>query len=158
MTAPIPRPIGLNKRSGPLFGLPAGPAADGIAAAKEEAVVVEEAPKAPEEPTPRATPIASVKPAKPKASRLSAATALPVEEADVDVATVRVGLYLRSSVADRAQTAMSDFGNRNAREIRRRGARRNSLNAFLSAILDHALENLDGVDPAEIVSRMPKGR
>jgi len=52
MTAPIPRPIGLNKRSGPLFGLPAGPAADGIAAAKEEAVVVEEAPKAPEEPTP----------------------------------------------------------------------------------------------------------
>lgn len=101
MTAPIPRPIGLNKRSGPLFGLPAGPAADGIAAAKEEAVVVEEAPKAPEEPTPRATPIASVKPAKPKASRLSAATALPVEEADVDVATVRVGLYLRSSVADR---------------------------------------------------------
>ncbi len=53
---------------------------------------------------------------------------------------------------------MSDLGNRNAREIRRRGARRNSLNAFLSAILDHALENLDGVDPAEIVSRMPKGR
>ena len=69
--------------------------------------------------------------------------------------TVRVGLYLTPAVADIAQEAMAEFGGRNAKAIRRRGARRNSLNAFLTAVLAHALENLDEVDPAEIVSRMP---
>ena len=69
--------------------------------------------------------------------------------------TVRVGLYLTPAVADIAQEAMAEFGGRNAKAIRRRGARRNSLNAFLAAVLAHALENLDEVDPAEIVSRMP---
>jgi len=69
--------------------------------------------------------------------------------------TVRVGLYLTPAVADMAQEAMAEFGGRNAKAIRRRGARRNSLNAFLTAVLAHALENLDEVDPAEIVSRMP---
>ena len=69
--------------------------------------------------------------------------------------TVRVGLYLTPAVADMAQEAMAEFGGRNAKAIRRRGARRNSLNAFLTAVLAHALENLDQVDPAEIVSRMP---
>ena len=69
--------------------------------------------------------------------------------------TVRVGLYLTPAVADIAQGAMAEFGGRNAKAIRRRGARRNSLNAFLTAVLAHALENLDEVDPSEIVSRMP---
>ena len=69
--------------------------------------------------------------------------------------TVRVGLYLTPAVADIAQEAMAEFGGRNAKAIQRRGARRNSLNAFLTAVLAHALENLDEVDPAEIVSRMP---
>ena len=69
--------------------------------------------------------------------------------------TVRVGLYLTPAVADIAQEAMAEFGGRYAKAIRRRGARRNSLNAFLTAVLAHALENLDEVDPAEIVSRMP---
>ena len=71
--------------------------------------------------------------------------------------TVRVGLYLSPEVADKAQEAMAEFGGRNAKAIRRRGARRNSLNAFLTAVLAHALDNLDDVEPAEIVSRMPKG-
>jgi len=71
--------------------------------------------------------------------------------------TVRVGLYLSPEVADKAQEAMAEFGGRNAKAIRRRGARRNSLNAFLTAVLAHALDNLDDVDPAEIVSRKPKG-
>ena len=68
---------------------------------------------------------------------------------------MRVGLYLTPAVADMAQEAMAEFGGRNAKAIRRRGARRNSLNAFLTAVLAQALENLDEVDPAEIVSRMP---
>ena len=76
---------------------------------------------------------------------------------DQESLTVRVGLYLSPEVADKAQEAMAEFGGRNAKAIRRRGARRNSLNAFLTAVLAHALDNLDDVDPAEIVSRMPKG-
>jgi hypothetical protein len=152
MTAPTPRPIGLNKRPGSLFGLQSAPPTDEAAAAElpdKSAAVA---------PAQTISPAAS-KPAKTRAPRLSAAKALPAaaEDDDDEFGTVRVGLYLRSSVADRAQTAMSDFGTRHAREIRRRGARRNSLNAFLSAVLDHALENLDSVDPGEIISRMPKG-
>ncbi len=149
MSAPRPRPIGLNKRPGSLFGLqsapPAGSDTSPAQSAEESAPV-----------TPQTQPAAS-KPAKAKAPRLSAAKALPPAAEDDDFGTVRVGLYLRSSVADRAQTAMSEFGTRHAREIRRRGARRNSLNAFLSAVLDHALENLDSVDPNEIIGRMPEG-
>ena len=149
MSAPTPRPIGLNKRPGSLFGLqsapPPGSDTSPAPSAEESAPV-----------TPQTQPAAS-KPAKANAARLSAAKALPPADEDDDFGTVRVGLYLRSSVSDRAQTAMSSFGTRHAREIRRRGARRNSLNAFLSAVLDHALENLDSVDPNEIIGRMPKG-
>ncbi len=152
MTAPTPRPIGLNKRPGSLFGLQSAPPVESDTApaeSPEQSVPV----------TPQAQPVlpAVSKQAKTKAPRLVAAKALPPVDEDDDFGTVRVGLYLRSSVADRAQTAMSDFGTRHAREIRRRGARRNSLNAFLSAVLDHALENLDSVDPNEIIGRMPRG-
>ncbi len=151
MTAPTPRQIGLNKRPGSLFGLQSAPPVDSETAPAQSQ---EESP--PKAPTAQPTPSVS-KSAKSKTPRLAAAKEpLPAVEDD-DFGTVRVGLYLRSSVADRAQTAMSDFGTRHAREIRRRGARRNSLNAFLSAVLDHALENLDSVDPNEIIGRMPKG-
>ncbi len=149
MSAPTPRPIGLNKRPGSLFGLQSAPPAESDTSPAQP---IEESPPL----TPQAQPAPS-KPAEAKAPRLSAAKALPPADEDDDFGTVRVGLYLRSSVADRAQAAMSDFGTRHAREIRRRGARRNSLNAFLSAVLDHALENLDSVDPNEIIGRMPKG-
>ncbi len=153
MTAPTPRPIGLNKRPGSMFGLQSAPADDPATAPQPPADSVSVAPE------PQPITAATSKTAKTKTPRLAAAKALPaaVEDDEDEFGTVRVGLYLRSSVADRAQTAMSDFGTRHAREIRRRGARRNSLNAFLSAVLDHALENLDSVDPDEIISRMPKG-
>lgn len=152
MSAPTPRPIGLNKRPGSMFGLQSAPADDPATAAEPAADPVAMAPE------PQLITAATGKTAKTKTPRLAAAKALPAAvEDDDEFGTVRVGLYLRSSVADRAQTAMSDFGTHHAREIRRRGARRNSLNAFLSAVLDHALENLDSVDPGEIISRMPKG-
>ena len=96
--------------------------------------------------------------AKPKETPVEAlaTTKMPAAAEDGPI-TVRVGLYLSPEVADRAQEALAEFGSRNAKAIRRRGARRNSLNAFLTAVLAHALDNLDEVDPAEIVSRMPRG-
>lgn len=156
MTASTPRPIGLNKRPGPMFGLQSAPVDDPAATAEPSSESAADLAVA-HEPQPITS--ATGKAAKTKPTpRLTAAKALPAAaEDDDEFGTVRVGLYLRSSVADRAQTAMSDFGNRHAREIRRQGARRNSLNAFLSAVLDHALENLDSVDPGEIISRMPRG-
>lgn len=157
MTAPPPRAIGLNKRPGPMFGLQSAPAPAEDAAATP---MTGETPPQTTPPEITAAPVAANRLAKAKAPRLTAAKAqlaAAAAEDDDEFGTVRVGLYLRSSVADRAQSAMSDFGTRHAREIRRRGARRNSLNAFLSAVLDHALENLDSVDPGEIISRMPKG-
>ena len=132
MTTPQ-RQLGLNKRPGGVFALQPAP---------EVAVAPASVPTA-------ASPIDA--PGRPVAATKTSQAAPEDDEAR----TVRVGLYLTPAVADMAQEAMAEFGGRNAKAIRRRGARRNSLNAFLTAVLAHALENLDQVDPAEIVSRMP---
>jgi alkanesulfonate monooxygenase SsuD/methylene tetrahydromethanopterin reductase-like flavin-dependent oxidoreductase (luciferase family) len=131
MTAPQ-RQLGLNKRPMGVFALQPAP---------EVAI----APASASTASPIDTP-----------SRALAATKTARAAPEEDGArTVRVGLYLTPAVADMAQEAMAEFGGRNAKAIRRRGARRNSLNAFLTAVLAHALDNLDKVDPAEIVNRMP---
>lgn len=147
MTSQQPaRQIGLNKRPGGMFGL-------------------QPAPKGPES----ATPATAVEPAEPEAAPASAPAPKPPAAAKIrsiarpaaaprpeeELAVVRIGLYLKPSVADAAQNTMAAFGSQNAAAIRQRGARRNSLNAFLAAVLDHALEHFDEVDPAEIVRRMP---
>ena len=132
MTAPQ-RQLGLNKRPVGVFALQSAP---------EVAVAPASVPTT-------ASPMDA--PGRPLAATETSRAAPEEDEAR----TVRVGLYLTPEVADMAQEAMAEFGGRNAKAIRRRGARRNSLNAFLTAVLAHALENLDEVDPAEIVSRMP---
>ena len=134
MTTPQ-RQLGLNKRPAGVFALQSAP---------EVAV----APAS----VPTATPPMDA-PGRPLAATKTSQAAPEEDEAR----TVRVGLYLTPAVADMAQEAMAEFGGRNAKAIRRRGSRRNSLNAFLTAVLAHALDNLDNVDPAEIVSRMPNG-
>jgi len=132
MTAPQ-RQLGLNKRPEGVFALQPAPE---VAVAQASASTT-------------ASPMDV--PGRPLAATKTSQVAPEEDEAR----TVRVGLYLTPAVADMAQEAMAEFGGRNAKAIRRRGARRNSLNAFLTAVLAHALDNLDKVDPAEIVNRMP---
>lgn len=146
MTSQQPaRQIGLNKRPGGMFGLQSAPAAE----------PVESAP-ANEPPQPAAVPAAVPAPTPPSAAKIrSIAPPAPATQPEEELAVVRIGLYLKPSVADAAQNTMAAFGSQNAAAIRQRGARRNSLNAFLAAVLDHALEHFDEVDPAEIVRRMP---
>ena len=136
MTTPQ-RPLGLNKRPVGVFALQSAPEISNESVT--HAIMPKTAP-------PKETPVQPL-----------AATETSQATDDQEPLTVRVGLYLSPEVADKAQEAMAEFGGRNAKAIRRRGARRNSLNAFLTAVLAHALDNLDEVDPAEIVSRMPKG-
>lgn len=148
MTSQQPaRQIGLNKRPGGMFGLQSAPKV-------LESATPAPSPIEPAEPeaTPAAAP-ATKPPAAAKIRSIAPPAAAPQPEDEPPV--VRVGLYLKSSVADAAQNTMAAFGSRNAAAIRQRGARRNSLNAFLAAVLDHALEHFDEVDPAEIVRRMP---
>lgn len=144
-----PRSIGLNRRTGSVFGLQAAPADADVVAPDEAATALAGAgpaaslePKAPAAPAVRsAPPIRKIPPAQPPVG----------EEAPI----VRIGLYLTPTLSDTAQVAMASFSARNAAAIRRRGSRRNSLNAFLAAVLDHALEHFDEVDPADLVRRMP---
>jgi len=136
MTTPQ-RQLGLNKRPVGVFAL-------------------QSASEVPRQPATQASIPTTTPPREPPVQPLAATETPPATDED-GPPTVRVGLYLSPEVADKAQEAMAEFGGRNAKAIRRRGARRNSLNAFLTAVLAHALDNLDDVDPAEIVSRMPKG-
>ena len=136
MTTPQ-RQLGLNKRPGGVFALQSAPEVTDASVAQAS--------------------VPTTAPPKEAPGQALAATNTSQATEEDGPQTVRVGLYLSPEVADKAQEAMAEFGGRNAKAIRRRGARRNSLNAFLTAVLAHALDNLDEVDPAEIVSRMPKG-
>lgn len=159
MTNPQPqatRSIGLNRRTGSMFGLQAAPA-DANAVAPDEApsaapaaVAVLAAAEPMASPEPKA-PAASAVRSAPPIRKVAPAQQPMGEEAPI----VRIGLYLTPTLSDTAQVAMASFSARNAAAIRRRGARRNSLNAFLAAVLDHALEHLDEIDPADLVRRMP---
>lgn len=143
------RSIGLNRRTGSVFGLQGAPA-------DVDVVAPDEAAAAPAEAGPAAlletnAPAAPAERSAPPIRKIPAAQPPVGEEAPI----VRIGLYLTPTLSDTAQVAMASFSARNAAAIRRRGARRNSLNAFLAAVLDHALEHFDDIDPADLVRRMP---